>query len=142
MVAWKTQLEIDLFMIMEKAIKETTIKKRVSQPNAVKRSIRVQIYLTPTEKLLLEGKARQAGITIAEWFRQATKSDKVVPRITTEDARYLRSLAGMANNLNQLVKLAHTAGLGPFGERSERLADQIDEIIKMLFKNDWKNLHQ
>lgn len=76
---------------------------------------------------------------ISDWFRAAALKAKVMTRITAEDRRVLHLLAGMANNLNQLTKLAHTSGIMGVAIRCGHLLTEIDQALKYLNSNDGKN---
>ena len=76
---------------------------------------------------------------ISDWFREATLKAKVISRMTEEDRRVLHMLAGMANNLNQLTKLAHTSGLLTIAIRCGSLLTEIDQALKYLNSDDGKD---
>ncbi|MFD2144327.1 MobC family plasmid mobilization relaxosome protein [Mucilaginibacter antarcticus] len=83
----------------------------------------------------IEAKAEKAGLNPSEWFRIAAKKAKVVPRLSAEETRYLRMLSGMANNLNQLTKLAHSKGLQYMAQACIMLLEKVALIIEKLFKD-------
>ncbi|MDN5287698.1 MAG: Mobilization protein [Mucilaginibacter sp.] len=105
----------------------------------IKRASGIRVRLTATERFLIESKARQAGIRISDWFRAAALKAKVVTRITAEDRRALHLLAGMANNLNQLTKLAHTSGIMSIVIKCGNLLIEIDQTLKYLNSDDGKD---
>src|SRR3978361_1869444 len=76
----------------------------------VTRSEFLMVRMTATEKLLFAAKARKAGLMPSEWFRQAAKSAQVLPRLLPSDVNYLSMVTELANNLNQLTRLAHIKG--------------------------------
>ena len=49
-------------------------------------------------------------------------------------ARYIRALAGMANNLNQLAHEAHIIGYDGVEQRDKSLAQEIDRLLRALDK--------
>ena len=102
----------------------------------IRREAHVKVRLTATERFLIESKARQAGMKISDWFREATLKAKVVARMTVEDRRVLHMLAGMANNLNQLTKMAHTSGLLTIAIKCGALLTEIDQALKYLNSDD------
>ena len=116
-----------------KGLKGGAPKKRI------RRETYVKVRLTTTERFLIDNKAQQAGVRISDWFREAILKAKVVPRITTEDRRVLHMLAGMANNLNQLTKLAHTGGVVSIAIKCSSLLEDIDQALKYLNSDDRKN---
>jgi hypothetical protein len=102
----------------------------------VSRSDFLMVRLTPTERILIEGRAKKAGLKSSEWFRRAAKSAKVFPRFTVEESSWFRMLAGLANNLNQLTHLAHVAGLFSLGLKCQAMLRQIDELLTKLNSHD------
>jgi hypothetical protein len=102
----------------------------------VSRSDFLMVRLTPTERILIEGRAKKAGLKSSEWFRRAAKSAKVFPRFTVEESSWFRMLAGLANNLNQLTHLAHVAGLFSLGLKCQAMLQQIDELLTKLNSHD------
>lgn len=105
----------------------------------IRREVHVKVRLKTTERFLIESKARQAGMRISDWVREATLKAKVVSRLTAEDRRVLHMLAGMANNLNQLTKLAHTSGMLTIAIRCGSLLEEIDQALKYLNSDDGKD---
>jgi hypothetical protein len=105
----------------------------------IKRASGIRVRLTAAEHFLIESKARQAGMRISDWFRAAALKAKVMTRLTTEDRRILHLLAGMANNLNQLTKLAHTSGIMSIAIKCGHLLAEIDQILKYLNSDDGKD---
>nr|WP_294896207.1 plasmid mobilization relaxosome protein MobC [uncultured Pedobacter sp.] len=113
-------------------------KKRT--PGRPKKTIRrsniLMVRLTPTEKMLIEGRAKNAGLKPSEWFRKAAKSAKVFPRFTAEESSWFRMLAGLANNLNQLTHLAHVAGLFSLALKCQSMLKQIEELLIKINSHD------
>ncbi len=108
-------------------------------PKKVRRSNDMRVRLTDTERFLIEEKAKEAGMLPSAWFRQAAKRAKVVSRLTPEDLRILRMLAGMANNLNQITHLAHKEGLLSVQKRCREILTEIDDTLKYLNNDDRKS---
>ena len=103
---------------------------------AIKRENQIRVRLTKTEHYLIDKKAKKAGMNISEWFRRSAIKSKVLIRISTEDLKVLRTLAGMANNLNQLTKLAHQQGLLIVQRKCRELLSVIDDTLKLLSRDD------
>jgi hypothetical protein len=114
------------------------IKKRMpGRPKkTISRSDILMVRLTPTERMLIEGRAKKAGLKPSEWFRRAAKSAKVFPRFTTEESGWFRVLAGLANNLNQLTHLAHVAGLFSLALKCQSMLRQIEELLTKINNHD------
>lgn len=105
----------------------------------IRREVHVKVRLTTTERFLIESKARQAGMRISDWFREATLKAKVMARMNAEDRRVLHMLTGMANNLNQLTKLAHSSGMLTIAIRCRSLLTEIDQALKYFNSDDGKD---
>jgi hypothetical protein len=90
------------------------------------------IRFTPTEKMLIDGKARKAGLKTSEWIRSAARSARVVQRLTPEQLGHLKVLSGLANNLNQLTKLAHAAGLLSLAAQCRALLAEARKVLTQL----------
>ena len=56
----------------------------------------------PTERLAIASKAKNAGVRISDWFRQSAKVAVIRSRLSKEETGHLRTLSGMANNLELL----------------------------------------
>jgi len=102
----------------------------------VSRSEFLMVRLTPTERVLINGRAKKAGLKSSEWFRRAAKSAKVFPRFTVEETNWFRMLAGLANNLNQLTHLAHVSGLFSLALKCQALLKQIEELLTKISGHD------
>lgn len=116
--------------------KITKVRTHGRPKKTIKRSDFLMVRLTPTERILIEGRAKSAGLKPSEWFRRAAKSAKVFPRFTSEETGWFRMLAGMANNLNQLTHLAHVAGLFTLALKCQTLLKQVEELITRLSSHD------
>ena len=124
---------------MKLATENNNLSKR-RRPGRPKKTIRrsdlLMVRLTPTEKLLIEGRAKNAGIKPSEWFRRSAKSAKVFPRFTAEESGWFRMLSGLANNLNQLTHLAHVAGLLSLALKCQSMLKQIEELLTKISNHD------
>ena len=121
----------------------TTENKTITKtrtPGRPKKNIRrsefLMVRLTPTERILIESRAKNAGLKPSEWFRKAAKSTKVFPRFTVEETGWFRMLAGVANNLNQLAHLAHVAGLFTLAMKCQSILKQVEELLAKLSSHD------
>ena len=117
--------------------KTLTRRKKPGRPKkTIRRSDLLMVRLTPTERALIEGRAKNAGLRPSEWFRKAAKSAKVFPRFTAEESGWFRMLAGLANNLNQLTHLAHVAGLFSLALKCQSMLKQIEELLTKINSHD------
>jgi len=127
---------------------ETTVKTNnnlsISQPKnkggapkkRVRRELIIRVRMTATERFQIDNKAKAAGMRSSTWIRAAAKSAKVVPRLTADERRILWMLAELANNLNQLTKLAHQLGLLRVVRQCEQILKEVDETLKHLNRDD------
>src|ERR1700749_5045943 len=77
-------------------------KKKGGRPTKkLKRELRVTVRFSKLEHYILQQKSGKAGINISEFLRQAE-----------EERHIIRQLIGMANNLNQMAKIANREGMG------------------------------
>jgi hypothetical protein len=102
----------------------------------VRRENHVKVRLTATERFMMAAKAKDASMRLSDWIRAAARTAKVVARITKEDAQVLRMLAGLANNLNQLTKLAHRDGILSIARKCDALLIEIDQALKYFNDHD------
>jgi len=103
-------------------------------PKKIKKEKIVMVRLSNNEHFLIEGKAKIAGMRISEWFRRSAKSGKVTPRMNSEDLKAMRTLTGIANNLNQLTKLSHQQGLLLLHRKCRDVADNINSVMQKFFE--------
>ena len=128
---------------MEATVKITN-KQQLTQPKnnggapkkRVKRELIIRIRMTATERFYIDNKAKTAGMRPSSWIRAAAKSAKVVPRLTDDERRILWMLAELANNLNQLTKLAHQVGLLTVVRNCDKIMKEIDITLKHLNNHD------
>lgn len=115
-------------------------KKKGGRPaKRLKRNRTVVIRMTETERLLVTGKAREAGLNLSAWFRSAAKKGVVVARLRPEEVATLRMLSGMANNLNQLARLAHLEGLLSVQGKCRQALEEINRTLHLLGRDDRKS---
>ncbi|QRR00893.1 plasmid mobilization protein [Dyadobacter sandarakinus] len=105
-------------------------------PKKVKRHAQLMVRLSETERFLIESKAREAGLRPSTWLRQAARKARVVARLSVEEAGYMRMLAGMANNLNQLLRFTNMQGLLHETKKATQLLSDIDVLLNKLNCDD------
>jgi len=101
----------------------------------MKRDHTLSVRMTKIERIRIDGKAKKAGLSPTEWFRQAAKAAQVTPRLSPADIKHLGMLAGLANNLNQLTKLAHIKGLEYLVQPLQKLRADIGDLVDKLFND-------
>ena len=97
-----------------------------------KRSEIFTIKCTPIEKHTIKGKAKMSGVKPAEYIRECAVNGSIKSRLTSEEVKHIRVLAGMANNLNQLAKSANTYGYYHVATDANHLMNKVDNIIKKI----------
>jgi hypothetical protein len=102
----------------------------------IRRDREVKVRLTATEHFFVKSKARDARMRMADWFRRSAVTAKIVPLLSREDKDLLHIITGMANNLNQLTKLAHTSGILTVAIKCNELLNQIEEAIQYFNRHD------
>lgn len=106
---------------------------RPPKPETERLKRRLVVCLTETDYDALCRKARVAGLVCAEYARRALARSIVRARMTPEMLTLLRQITGMANNLNQLARMAHVAG---YGRDTATLAAMVDRIDALLTRID------
>lgn len=95
----------------------------------------VPVRLTEAEHTRLVVEAEQYHKSKAEVLRAGWLGGVVsapLPPLTVEQVALLRQLAGMANNLNQVTRMAHTAGYPRMAEAIAQTLQQVNQIL-----NQW-----
>lgn len=105
----------------------------------VRREVHIKVRLTATEYFMIAGSAKDANMKISDWFRAAAKAARVVARLKPEDLQIMRMLTGLANNLNQLTKLAHKDGILTIAIKCGNLLIEIDQALKYFNSDDRKD---
>lgn len=105
----------------------------------VKKSSKLVVRMTETERLLIAGKAKEAGMKLSEWFRLAAKKVQVVARLSPGDVAILRMLTGLANNLNQIARLAHKERLLSVQRKCREGLDEINDTLRYFNSDDRKS---
>ena len=74
-----------------------------------KRTIKQQIWLNQQEKNLLKEKAKKLGLTESEFLRSCIKGYKIKEQPTEEVKNFQRDITGIANNINQIARIANSS---------------------------------
>ena len=97
-----------------------------------KRKYQVLLRLNTMEYYTLLGKAREASITRTEFLRRLIAKVEVKSRIKPEEMQLIRTVTGMANNLNQIAHRLNAFGISALNEDLNALKVLIYELIKRL----------
>ena len=74
-----------------------------------KRNIKKNIWLDTEEDELLKIKSKQSGLTEAEFIRSLIKGYRIKSQPTEEIKKFQREFYGIANNINQLARIANSS---------------------------------
>lgn len=101
-----------------------------------KRSIKKQIWLDAKEDELLKRKSKEAGLTEAEFIRSLIKGYRIKAQPTEEIKNFQRELYGIANNINQIARIAnskYSVSHDNYEYISKTLADFILRFEKKIY---------
>lgn len=73
-----------------------------------KRNIKKQIWLDTKEVELLKKKSKEAGLTESEFIRSLIKGYRIKAQPTEEIKFFQKDLYGIANNINQIARVANS----------------------------------
>lgn len=90
--------------------------------------------VTTIEYSLIRARAKSEGMTVTEYIRDmALNQGNIIERVKPEHLQLLRSLTGMANNLNQLAHHCNTFGYAHDAETYSRSIDELSAIITQYY---------
>ena len=104
---------------------------RPKKPEKELRLNPVKVYFDDRNYRLLQKKRSRTGLSLSSLVYELTVNGYVKEPIPKEYLPLLRSLAGMANNLNQL---AHEAHINHFLYVEERVMDVAKRLDDLLIK--------
>ena len=83
-----------------------------------------------TDYETLRTRSRKANRRLAEYIRESALQSEVVQPRTEADMKEYRTLVGMANNLNQLTKMAHQDSIIYLYSPIDKLLGEITSVIR------------
>lgn len=86
---------------------------------------------TEQENGLIKLKAHALGITKGEYVSKMANNGKVIDTFSPEQRQTVTGLIKLSNNINQLVKLAHTGGINSIVLQ----LDDMFQAVRILIKN-------
>ena len=105
----------------------------------------VTVKFSKKDYEILRIRSRKANRRLAEYIRESALQSEVVQPHTEEDMKEYRTLVSMANNLNQLTKMAHQDGIIYLYSPLDSLLEDITNVVRTYKqginkkKNDRKN---
>ena len=108
-------------------------KKKGGRPTkSLKRELRITARFSKLEHYILQQKAGKVGINVSEFLRQAAITAKVSARQTAEERDSTRKLIGVANNFNQMAKVANKEGMGSIHLLLQSCLQLIHDLLNKL----------
>ena len=101
-----------------------------------KRNIKKQMWLDIREDELLKRKSKEAGISEAEFIRSLIKGYRIKAQPNEEIKSFQRDLYGIANNINQIAKVAnskYSVSHDDYKYMSNSLADFILRFERKIY---------
>ena len=95
----------------------------------------VTVKFSKKDYELLKVRSRKANRRMAEYIRESALQSEVVQPRTEADMKEYRTLVGLANNLNQLTKMAHQDGIIYLYSSIIGLLGEITNVVR-TYKQD------
>jgi hypothetical protein len=115
-----------------KTIKNQNKNGRPKKEEADRKKYKLTVKMETEEYFSFRAKVRSAGLTQSEYIRRCIVKSEVKRYLTSEHLCYIRQLAGMANNINQIARKAHIAGyVEVHSEWMQQIAGP-DNLIKRI----------
>ena len=105
-------------------------KGRPTVADARRLSKAVTVKFSKIDYETLRTRSRKANRRLAEYIRESAMKSEVVQPRTEADMKEYRTLVGMANNLNQLTKMAHQDGIIYLYSPIDNLLGEITNVIR------------
>ena len=105
-------------------------KGRPTVADARRLSKAVTVKFSKTDYETLRTRSRKANRHLAEYIRESALQSEVVQPRTEADMKEYRTLVGMANNLNQLTKMAHQDSIIYLYSPLDKLLGEITDVIR------------
>ena len=105
-------------------------KGRPTVADARRLSKAVTVKFSKTDYETLRTRSRKANRRLAEYIRESALQSEVVQPRTEADMKEYRTLVGLANNLNQLTKMAHQDSIIYLYSPIDKLLGEITGVIR------------
>ena len=105
-------------------------KGRPTVADARRLSKAVTVKFSKIDYETLRTRSRKANRRLAEYIREAALQSEVVQPRTATDLKEYRTLVGLANNLNQLTKMAHQDSIIYLYSPIDKLLGEITNVIR------------
>ena len=91
----------------------------------------VTVKFSKKDYEILRTRSRKANRRLAEYIRESALQSEAVHTCTEMDLKEYRTLVGLANNLNQLTKMAHQDGIIYLFSPLDSLLGEITNVVRM-----------
>lgn len=111
---------------------EDSWKSKGGRPKKPENELRqhpVKVYFDTANYRKLLNRSRRTGQTLSSIVYELTVNGYVREPFTREEVSLLRSLSGMANNLNQLARQANTYGFQQMAIEVGNVAKKVDDLL-------------
>jgi hypothetical protein len=115
---------------METLKKNNSTGGRPKQASVRYKSICVR--LSKSEHLIIESKAKKAGLKLTVYMRAAAIGAGIKTRLTSEEQYCVKHLIGESNNINQIAKACHTSGILKAMLYFDGIKTRIDGFLEKL----------
>jgi len=115
-----------------KTIKIQNKNGRPKKDEANKKKYKLTVKMETQEYFSFKAKVRLARLNQSEYIRRSIVKSEVKQRLTSEHLGYIRQIAGMANNINQIARKAHTAGYAEVHPELMQSIAGLDNLIKRI----------
>ena len=99
-----------------------------------KRRHQHKVSYNDTEQEIAEAKAKEHDRTLKQWMHDAPMELKGKPHLDEENTDYVRKIAGMCNNVNQIAHKANAEGVKSVEELANdallRLTTLLSRVIR------------
>ena len=99
-----------------------------------RKDYKISVKLSEKDMDILKAALKQPGMTASAYIRELIRTGGNIDTSYPEDrARVIRVIAGIANNINQAVKLGNTLGKLYFADIMELQSD-LDEVKRLFWE--------
>ena len=117
-------------MIATKNQNKKKSKGRPTVADARRLSKAITVKFSKKDYEILKIRSRKAKMRLAEYVRKSALHTEFSQPPTEAETRDFRMLAGMANNLNQLTKMAHQDSIIYLYSPIDKLLGEITNVIR------------
>ena len=102
---------------------------RPKKPEDELRIYPVKVYFDETNFRKLQNRSKRTGLSLSGIVYDLAINGYIKEPISREEITLLRSLSGMANNLNQLARQANTYGFQAAAVEVSEVVGKIDSLL-------------